>query len=214
MFVKRCGFYIEDNSIVRKDVWIDWDIDMSKENRYLYANKIKKELGNELEPIVDTTTASTNYLGKKLSSYWNKIEGMNCIEAYNLIAEEYDKEHVVPGIFEYIYYSAMTESSLKFVKQTRTFMNMFFNPDKVSTCDALACAALKLLIKQGKFDYINDPESICWWCYGNIGTMKIISAGDKPKEPEHETGSYTNESSDDYSNWHLPDVIDDELPFA
>ena len=42
MYVKRCGFYIQDNQLVRKDVWIDWDMNTRKEDRYIYIGKIKK----------------------------------------------------------------------------------------------------------------------------------------------------------------------------
>ncbi len=206
MYVKRCGFYIDGNIIVRKDVYIKWNFDMSKEDRYLYANMIKKELGRDLDPIIDTTTSSTNYLGKKLSGYWNKIEGMNTIEAYKDLLEQYDYAKQVPGIYEYIYYMALSESSMKFINQVKTFTNMFFNPDKVITCDALACIALKLLLMQGKFEYINDVEKLCYWFYCNVGTMRIIKS-EKPKDDD----SYDSSYSDD----KLPfDDDDEELPFT
>lgn len=182
MWVKRSGFYVKDKELYRKDVWVDWNLETPKDYMYIYTGKIKDALGYDLYPIVDTTSYSPNYLGKKLNSYWNKINGVPCINMYNDWKEQCDPDGNVQGVFEYIYYLALDESNLNFIKSINCFSNMFYNPDKNNTCDAKACAILKLLIQQNKLDYINNIEKLMYWTYCNTAIMNIISAGEKPIE--------------------------------
>ena len=211
MYVKRCGFYIQDNQLVRKDVWINWDMDTRKEDRYVYIGKIKDALGLELNPIVDTTSVSPNYLGKKLNAYWNKIDGESCIKVYNGWKEKCDPDELIPGVFEYIYYTAINDANVRFIKTVKCFTNMFFNPDRQKTCEAMACALLKLLIGQNKLDYVQDVEQLVYWIYVNTNSMRIIQAGDKPEEQK-----IMVESSFDKSEFKdiEHDEDDFELPFA
>lgn len=190
MWVKRSGFYIENKELCRKDVWIEWNMDTPKEDLYIYIGRIKEALGFELNPIVDTTAYSTNYLGKKLNPYWNKIDNEPCIKVYEDFKSKCDAEGLVPGVFEYLYYLALDDSSLRFIQSMKCFTNIFYNPDKSDVCEAQSCALLKLLILQNKLDYIRDIDNLIYWCYCNIGIMNIISAGDKPVEKENNNEDY------------------------
>lgn len=138
--VKRCGFYVRDNKLVRRDVMINWDLGFDKEAKHKYIERIQYALA----PLhsVDVTTASPIWKAQHLSPVFVALEdGTKVEDLYSVTKHQ--------GAVEYYYLNALSDKQVDFVLSQECFIDVFHNPDKAFRTQAEALAILKLICSQG-----------------------------------------------------------------
>lgn len=161
--VKRCGFYTQDNKLCRKDVFIDWDLGFDKDAKHSYIESIRRELGEDLYPIVDVTTASNDSVARKLSPFFVLVDGISVEDMWAEIKESNLSICKVSGMFDFLYLNALSESQKDYVMSQKCFIDVFHNPDKAFNTQAKSLAVLQLLIMQNKEGLLDDCKLFIDW---------------------------------------------------
>ena len=67
--VPRCGYYLREDKVVRKVVYIDWSLGFDRDAKNVYVTELHQELSRVLphKYIEEVTTASLTEYGKALS---------------------------------------------------------------------------------------------------------------------------------------------------
>lgn len=182
MKVKRCGFYTDGTSIIRKDVLIDWDLGFSSEAKASYIKELRKALGSEFYNCVDVTSCSPIKDARNLCPYYVKTKNGDTVkDRWEWVKQAMDEDEHIPGLYEYIYLNALKPWQIDYALNVDCFYDVFFNPDKLINTNARALAALQLLCSQGKYEYLEDLGKFTYWAYANIGCM-IIDQEQVPTE--------------------------------
>ena len=176
---KRCIYFIKDNQLRVKTIDVDWDKDAMETSKVLCRRKIEASIEDLMLPCVDVSTASLCYRGKNVSTSFVKDSNGNSIkDLWKLLDSRPDKEFLPPGSYDLIYLANLNEQQIEFALSQNGFYDMFYNPDKGVTCNAKALAVFKLLVGQGKVDFIGDMNKFLWWYWVNGRELEWISKGE------------------------------------
>lgn len=171
--VKRCGFFIQDGALMRKDVIIEWDLGFDKEAKLQYIDRLHTALGEELSPIVEVTTASNTYLGRCLSPFYTKIKGVSVEELWPVIKKK-SEGVFISGMYEFVYLQSLTNEQQSYVLQRKCFTDVFFNPDKACNTQAKALVVYQLLCLQKKKEILGSLMEFTKW-YEINGKENILN---------------------------------------
>lgn len=171
--VKRCGFFLQDGVLMRKDVMIEWDLGFDREAKLQYIDRLHSALGEELSPIVEVTTASNTYVGRCLSPFYTKIKGVSVEDLWPAVKEKANGV-VIPGMYEFVYLQSLTDEQQSYVLQRKCFTDVFFNPDKAYSTQAKALVVYQLLCLQEKKGILGSLVEFTRW-YEINGKEKILN---------------------------------------
>lgn len=154
--VKRCGYYIENGVIKRKDVYIEWDLGFDRNAKYDYINRLKDALGKELHPILDVTTASMDSVGKSLSPHILKASTGEYMS---------DLYHTLPSIevFCYFYFKAISEGQSRYLERMNCLIDVFHNPDTHGDRTQAMWLSLYRLLLPDRQEILQDFNSYSNW---------------------------------------------------
>ena len=163
---KRCGYYIKDGKLCRRDVEIAWDLGFDRAAKHEYIHRIITELGEDLEPAVDVTTASYIKEAKMLSPFYTKC-GQNSFEyTWDILKETMGDMANIPGVFEFMYLNSLRDDQVVFALSQKCFIDVFHNPGKAVHTQAKALAILQLLVEHHKLYLLKDMQEFVIWFAG------------------------------------------------
>ena len=165
--VKRCGYFIQDGKLCRKDVYIDWDKGFDREAKHAYIEDIKDKLGCDVYSIYDVTTASPSYKARSLSPFYVKDEDGTNLEDVWAEVKKKTNGVFVPGLYDFTYLSKLSRIHIETALSINCFIDVFHNPDKAINTQAKSLAILKLLHEQNKMYYLEDFKQFSDWYVQN-----------------------------------------------
>lgn len=170
---KRCGFYVKDGVLCRKDVYIQWDLGFDKEAKQLYIERIIWELGKGFETAIDVTTASPIHEARMLSPFFVKVGEESVEDAWAEVKEVNPVVKKIPGTFDYLYLSSLTGEQKQYVLRNKVFIDVFHNPDKAYNTQAKSLAVYQLLVEQKRVALLQDLDGFLKWYIENCHTVKV-----------------------------------------
>lgn len=166
--VKRGIYFVRDNQLFVKTVEIPWDKESMEVNKTYGSEEIFKQALPVMQPCVDVSHASALRATKQLSVY-NVVDsnGRKIKESWDMLDNSKEVDFLPPGSYDLLYLSSLNEFQFRYALSVGSFYDTYFNPDKKKSSPAIACAALQLLYKQNKVDYLNDMNKFLHWYYVN-----------------------------------------------
>lgn len=164
----RCIYFIRNNQMYVRTVEVDWDKDAIEVSKTLCQSAIDNAVLPFMEPCVDVSSASRIYQARSLATcYVKDSNGTTVKDIWKRLDAGVDREFLPPGCYDLLYITSLNEAQVSYALSQSSFYDTFHNPEKSSACNAKALAALQLLFKQNKVDYIEDMNKFLWWYYVN-----------------------------------------------
>ena len=161
--VTRCGFFVEDGELYRKDVYIDWELGFDKAAKHEYIKRIQFALGPELSPCVDVTTASPVWEARGLSPHFLKAGDLSIEDAWAQLKVNNIKATRIPGAFDFLYLNALSPEQLKYVMKQKCFIDVFHNPERAFNTQAKSLAVYQLLVGQDAVEILKNLSAFSEW---------------------------------------------------
>lgn len=157
---KRCGFYVRNGVIVRRDVDIAWNLGFEISSKRRYIAKLHEALGDDVTPIAEVTTASGIEETRKLSPMILEAYGKRLtVEDYwqDVVKPGLDKNTFVNGLLDFIYLVSLKPDNIAVALKYNCYTDVFHNPDKVvsGNTQAKSLALLRLMYETDNLSYIN-----------------------------------------------------------
>lgn len=171
--VKRCGYFVQDCKLCRKDVFIEWNKGFDKQAKHAYIEDIIRNLGDDLGITKDVTTASPDYEARSLSPLCVKDKYGNCLEdVWNAVKEELG-DLFINGIGDFVYLSNLSSEHVSIALSIDCYIDVFHNPDKAINTQAKWLAVLKLLYEQNRLELLDDMEGFLQW-YDEYAAVHVV----------------------------------------
>lgn len=172
--VPRCGYYLRDDKVARKVVYIDWSLGFDRDAKNVYVAELHQELSRVLphKYIEEVTTASLTEYGKALSPINITFSGGESLEdVWKEISHKddfifYDKfrwPQSVRRLAFVHYYCRYAQNVLPLIRLIDVFTDVFYNPTKDGGTQAEPCAILKLLDQQNNLAIIDNLHEFVQW---------------------------------------------------
>lgn len=153
MSVKRCGFFTDGVNLFRKDLFIDWDLGFDSKAKHTY---IQRELGEDLSPCVDVTTASPIRIARNLSPHLLRLsDGSSFIDTYGSL-----REH---GLFDLAYYLTLSKEQHDYVSSAKCFIDVSYTSSPGTMTQARSLAVLQMLQKQHQLELLMNVNDFLDW---------------------------------------------------
>lgn len=170
--VTRCGYTVEQNQIIERRVQINWDLGFDKEAKRAYIQRIINALPDDYKPAVDVTTASPIYEARSLSPFYVTRDGVNIEDTWAKTKEELPG--LLPGAFDYIYLSSLSEEQIDYVLRQKTFIDVFHNPEKAISTQARSLCALQILHNTNNMHLLNDFSAFVDWFAKTCSKVNMV----------------------------------------
>jgi hypothetical protein len=165
---KRCIYFIKNNQLYTRTVDVQWDKDALEVSKILCRKEIESSVLSFMEPCIDVSSASGIYQARNLATcYVKDSKGNPMRDIWKLLDDSPYKDYLPMGCHDLLYLTSLSEKQIDYALSQGSFYDLFHNPDKTPVCNARALAALQLLYKQGKIDYVTDRNMFLHWYYGN-----------------------------------------------
>ena len=163
--VNRCGFFTEDGLLCRKVVQIPWDKGFDKAAKQEYIRRVQVELGSEMQPCIDVTTASPIHEAKMLSPFYIKTDFQEMIleDYWAYLKKQHPEITTIEGSFDYLYLNHLTQKQKEYVLGIKCFVDVFHEPYKAFNTQAKSLAIYQLLVSEGKEDYLSNFSQFTQW---------------------------------------------------
>ena len=158
--VTRCGFYVKDNRIFQRNVYIDWNDGFDTEAKRKYIRRIQEALGPDVGKIADVTTASPDFDTRALSPFFIKDEesGLNLESLYKKMEDPDDY------LIHYIYITHLDDKRKKTIMQYDCYSDVFHNPEKRALgTQAFSIAIYRLMVEQSKENVLKSLKAFTEW---------------------------------------------------
>ena len=152
----RCGYYLNGNTIERKDVDIDWDLGFDVDAKRAYQLRIARVLGKDLLPVLDVTTASIYPIGKSLSPHIMTTKyGTKLDDVYHQVQDKND--------FLYMYFLSINSIQREHLLKTKTLIDVFHNPmEKGDNTQAFWLSLYKVIVTEDTSILKNRETFLNW----------------------------------------------------
>lgn len=175
IMVTRCGYYVENGKVKSEIVEIEWNLGFDKVAKQEYVKSLHEELHKLLpdKRIIEVTTAAEPP-GKWLSPIYIKFLGGESLED---VWQKLNKAHTDYLVYDnYVwkkpfnwkafvhYYSLYGDVKLSTIRRYDVFTDVFHNPTKQQSTQALGCAVMRLMYELGHLDVRNSLKEFCEWC--------------------------------------------------
>ena len=158
--VTRCGFYVKDNRIFQRNVYIDWSDGFDIEAKRRYIRRIQEALGSDVGKIADVTTASPDFDTRILSPFFIKDEksGLNLESLYKRMENPNDY------LIHYIYITHLDDKRKQTIMQYDCYSDVFHNPEKCKLrTQSFSIAVYRLMLEQNREDALDSLEDFIKW---------------------------------------------------
>lgn len=166
--MKRSIFFMKNNQLYVKNVEVHYDKDATNNKQVI--KDIENQIDSFLMPSVNLSSCGAFRQGRSLSSYSVKMSNYDlCLADYAKAYYKENADNAMPGLCDYWYLNGLTEEQVQFILASKSFYDIYYNPDRdeVKWCPARACVALQMLNYQNKIDYIGHLNDFLYWYWVN-----------------------------------------------
>ena len=164
--VQRSGFYVDNNSIIQRIVYIEWDLGFDAYAKQRYIERIKNAFGDDKGILLDVTSASNEFAGKMLSPIFVKMknEGVSVEDYLHKLQLRVPNLFEISGATDYVYLSNLSKFNKETIQKYHCFSDVFHNPAKqYGNTQACSLAVYKLLCAQDKEALLENAEEFLNW---------------------------------------------------
>lgn len=175
--VPRCGYYAKDGALVRKTVWINWNLGFDKEAKHRYANALIEAL-KENGPVAEVTSGSPIYETRSLSPIFVRLKSnplMSVEEFLQMQSVIHPTLFSVQGLTDLVYLQNIGPKEKDILHKYNCYCDIFANPNKgFGNSQACSLAIYRLLEQLNKLYLIDDNSAFMSW-YKNDMEIQLIS---------------------------------------
>lgn len=175
--VPRCGYFAKDGVLVRRTVWINWNIGFDKEAKHRYAYALIEAL-EEDGPVAEVTSGSPIYETRSLSPLFVKMKSnphMSVEEYLQMRKEMHKSLFSVQGVTDLVYLQNIGKKEIDTLHKYNCYCDIFANPNKgFGNSQACSLAIYRVLEQLNKLYIISDDQEFMHW-YRNEMEIQLIS---------------------------------------
>ena len=164
---RRCVYYVDNNTLCMLSFEATWSDADTKTNRVMSEIDLMNNLPAELRPCLEVSLPCSLYRVKSFSPSSIMIGDGSVLDAWKQLDNCLDKDKLPDGAKELLYLRNIDEYQLNLVLSSRSFYDMYHNPDKNNTTIAKALCGMQMLYNQNKLDYLEDKDKFVHWYYIN-----------------------------------------------
>lgn len=162
----RCGYSTDGYNLFCDCVDVNWDKGFNHDSKVLYIKELTEKLESKFAVVKDVTTASPERRAQMLSPHCLMTPDGRCVQQASMPDWSY------PGLFDFFYWHHIDASDYDYIKSIDCFVDVFHNPAKGHGTQARSLAMFKMLMLQGKMEYLYDINKFIEWFNENYSVIK------------------------------------------